>query len=317
MDMDHPQEPFKEGKERLTVEEEKVLVKRYCKTIVIAFGKWLGELSGVGHEVENWVVKWSAATLFRRYYVYHTLSDISPKEIMMGCMLLAAKIEECRLFNAEALHIWRERNYSVSQIVEAESTVAAGVTFDLNIFSPSIALSGIFELLTSKANELTSLKPCPPERAQELEHAQAALKYLAEKQSRADILKDLELLMYSDALFLYPPAMLALAAAAKGPLKDPIKILLNLQPDSSISPHFEDKAVPNEEFKRLETKLELTRNPLYNRDSDVYKAKLQAKQTEYAKKQDLKNEKMAHERADTLQSLGVTPLPNPTPMDTS
>lgn len=298
------------------MEEERLLEKRYTKTIVVALGKWLGELSGPGHDVQNWIVKWSAATLFRRYYIYHTMADISPKEIMMGCMLLGAKIEECSAYNAEALHLWRDKNYTVPQIVEAESAVAAGVTFDLNIFSPTIPLSALFELLTSKCNELVAIKPVPADKAQEVELAHAALKYLAEKQSRAEIVKDLETLMYSDALFLFPPAMLALAAATKGPLKEAVKTLLNMEADSRIASYFEDKAIPNDEFKRLETKLEQVRNPLYNRDTEVYKAKMKAKEADYTKKQEAKHEKMAQEKADTLSALTVVPLPSST-MDTS
>ena len=283
-------------------------MKRYTKTIVVAFGKWLNELSGPGQDVTNWVVKWTAATFFRRYYVHHTMADISPKEIMLGCMLLAAKVEECRLVTTDGLHVWRDKNYTIQQIVEAESTVAAGVTFDLHVFSPSVSLSGLFELLTSRCTELTQLKSPSVEEAKFVDFANASLKTLQDKQKRAEILDDLETLMYSDALFLFAPAQLALAAATRGALKEPIKGLLKLEADEKIQPFFA-KSTVSAEGKLLDAKLERVRNPLYNRDSEAYKQRLKRKEEEHMKKQDLKLEKIEQERQQNLQSLGVVAIP--------
>jgi hypothetical protein len=298
--------------ERLTIEEEKVLVKRYCKTIVVAYGKWLGELSGPGFDVPNWVIKWSAATLFRRYYLNHTIADISPKEIMMGCMLLGAKIEESRLVTVDRLYEWRERNYSIQQIVEAESIVADGVMFDIHIFSPTVALSGLFELLASKCTELAATKLGSDTGATlkaKVDLAQKTQKLLEDKKLRAEILKDLETLLFSDAMFIYSPAKLALAATTKGALKEPIKELLGLESETSIAPYFVDSAVSNDELKRLDAKLERVRNPLFNRDSEAYKQKMAQKEQEYIAKQEAKHAQMAQQQQDTLRSLGVAPLP--------
>lgn len=281
-------------------------MKQYTKTIVVAFGKWLGELLGPGNDMTTWVIKWSAATLFRRYYVHHTMADISPKEIMIGCMLLASKIEECRQVTAEALHVWRERKYTIAQIIDAECEVAAGVTFDLHIFSPSVALSGLFELLTSKCNEIVAAKTPSDLPPGHLELAQAALKHMEDKKLRGDALKGVETLLNSDAMYLFSPAMISLAAASRGPLKESLQKLLDMNYDVAIDPYFNDPAVSNEDFKRLDAKLEKVRNPLFNRDSEEYKLKLMQKEQQYMRKQEVKNEQIAKEKTDTMSALGVT-----------
>lgn len=293
--------------DRLTVDEEKLLVKQYTKTIVIAFGKWLGELLGPGNDVTAWVVKWSAATLFRRYYVHHTMADISPKEIMVGCMLLASKIEECRVVTAEALHIWRERKYTIPQIVEAECEVASGVTFDLHIFSPSVALSGIFEMLTSKCNEIASVKTPSDLPAGHLELAQATLKHMEDKKLRGEVLKNVETLLNSDAMYVLPPAEIALAAASRGPLKDGLQTLLDLKCDDRADSYFSEAPVSPEDFKRVDAKLERVRNPLFNRDSEEYKAQQKQKEDQYVRKQEVKHELIAKEQSETMVALGVGP----------
>lgn len=299
---------------------------------MVMFGKWLNELSGPGQDVTNWVVKWTAATLFRRYYVHHTMADVSPKEIMLGCMLLAAKVEECRLVTTEGLHVWRDKNYSIQQIVEAESTVAAGVTFDLHVFSPSVSLSGLFDLLTSKCTELTTSSSSnvtkgsaeSEEKASStlasgisstkaIEVATAALKTLQDKTTRAEILEDLETLLYSDAVFLFAPAKLALSAATTRastlPLKEAITLLLNLELDDKVASYLVKSTVSAEEGKLLDAKLERVRNPLYNRDSEAYKQKMLQKERAHTIKQEEKLDKMSAERQDNLAKLSVTELP--------
>lgn len=296
--------------ERLTVEEEKVLVKQYTKTIVVLFGKFLSELLGPGNDVTAWVVKWSAATLFRRYYVHHTMADISPKEIMVGCMLLAAKIEECGAVTAARLFEWRERKYSLTQIIDAECAVAAGVTFDLHIFSPSTALSGLLEMLTSKCKEIVAASSKAPSSvpAGHLEIAQAALVSLEDKKLRIEMLKLVETLLNSDATFLFAPAMLALASASHGPLKEPIQKLLGMIADEKVTPFFSEPAVVSEEFKRIDAKLERVRNPLYNRESEEYKELQKQKESLYVKKQEVKLEQISKEKEETMKSLGVSSI---------
>lgn len=263
---------------------------------------------GPGNDVTVWVVKWSAATLFRRYYVHHTMADISPKEIMVGCMLLASKIEECRMVTADALHVWRERKYSINQIVEAECEVAAGVTFDLHIFSPSVALSGLLEMLKSKCSEIVSAKTPSDLPAGHLELAQAALKHIDDKKLIGDVLKGVETLLNSDAMYLFTPAMIALSAASRGPLKDALQKLLGLTYDAAIDPYFNEPPVSAEDFKRVDAKLEQVRNPLFNRDSEEYKALMLQKEAKYIHKQEVKNEQIAKEKSETMAALGVTKM---------
>lgn len=230
----------------------------------------------------------------------------------MGCMLLGAKTEECRLVTAEGLHVWRERNYTVQQIVEAELTVAAGVHFDLHLFSPTVALSGLLDLLTTKSAELLKVKPAAAgdsTMTTKIEMAQKAQQLVTDKALRAEIVKDIETLLYSDAMFFFSPAMIALAAATKGSLKEPVKWLLDMEADPKIAPYFVEPVTPNDELKRLDAKLERVRNPLFNRDSDAYKESLRRKEAEYMAKQDAKHLKQSQDTAFLLAQQGVTPLP--------
>ncbi|XP_049851913.1 uncharacterized protein LOC126328056 [Schistocerca gregaria] len=135
-------------------------------------------------------VTYTALTFLRRYYLYHSVIEYDPSEVTVTCLFIASKVEENREITAMKLHL-TVKNFEIKNMIEIELPIMAGINFDLQVFLPFRPLYG-FVL------DLQDVVPQPDPS------------YYSSLYSKAHSI--LLHSMRTDAMFLYSPSQLALAA---------------------------------------------------------------------------------------------------------
>lgn len=264
--------------------EENILVRQYALTISRLFPDYLSALENSSeNDFGHLIVNETAIVLFRRYYVYNTIADYPPKEIMMGCMLLASKIEENRKVTVTSLSAWKPQ-FNVEKIVETEMIVMNAISFDLHIFSSILPLFGLISTLLSKCELLNT------------SDSKDALSKLRNGDLRNEAVKNIHTLLLSDALFLFSPPELALAAFSHVEVfKNLSKTFLNIEPNQLINPYFVVPTISKQEYSRLNEKLERVRNPKFVPGTPEYLKIKENQEQGNNERMKLKNNKMQTE----------------------
>ncbi|XP_028131139.1 cyclin-H [Diabrotica virgifera virgifera] len=248
----------------LTPEEEKTMVKRYelhlrdfCKRFQPPMPRYV-----IG----------TAFHYFKRFYIHNSVMNFHPKEIMVTCIYLACKVEEFNVSIQQFVaNIKGDRDKATDIILNNELLLMEQLNFHLSIHNPFRPVEGL--LIDIKTR--TSLHD--PERLRPgTEHF-------------------LERTLLTDAILLYSPSQVALAAVlhAASKLQENLDsyvtdTLFGVDGRDRLSELIEavrairsmvkmtDSVPDKNQQKILDKKLEKCRNPDNNPDSEIYKKRMQA-----------------------------------------
>ncbi|KAJ8923906.1 hypothetical protein NQ315_006682 [Exocentrus adspersus] len=248
----------------LSPEEEKIMVKRYelhlrdfCKRFQPPMPRCV-----VG----------TSFHYFKRFYINNSVMNYHPKEIMVTCIYLACKVEEFNVSIQQFVsNIKGDREKATDIILNNELLLMEQLNFHLSIHNPFRPVEGLLIDIKTRG----SLHD--PERL------------------RPGIEHFLEKALLTDAIMLYSPSQVALAAVlhaasklqenldsyvtdilfgedGKGKLEDLIEAVRGIRSMVKMA----DSVLDKNQQKILDKKLEKCRNPENNPDSEIYKRRMQA-----------------------------------------
>jgi len=129
-----------ESCDAISLDEEKRLVHYYALKL-IELSKTIGSPD---------TVVCTACTYLLRFYVHRSCLEFDPQYIVLTCVYLASKIEDCYV-SADYLH--RQGGMPEEIILKFEVTVLQGLGFDLQVHPPHKALWGLIEGLYPDADD--------------------------------------------------------------------------------------------------------------------------------------------------------------------
>lgn len=245
----------------LTVQEEKILVSSYENHLREFCRKF-------SPPMPRYVIG-TALHYLKRFYVNNSVMDFPPKEILVTCVYLACKVEE---FNVSMDHfvgnLNGNREKAAAIILDNELLLMQQLNYQLTIHNPFRPLEGLMIDIKTRFKTLHD-----PERL------------------RPEIDEFLEKVFFTDAILIYSPSQIALAAIIHSAslskenvdqyitqilFGDDEKYLLNLiEAVKKIRVMVRGFELPHRETtKGLEKKLEGCRNPENNSDDPAYKRRM-------------------------------------------
>ncbi|GMH42456.1 hypothetical protein BSKO_10375 [Bryopsis sp. KO-2023] len=182
--------------EPLTVEQELKLLKYYHQTIKQMSKKYPLRVLAC------------ALTYLKRFYIHHSVMEFDPSKTFLTCIYMAGKTEE-RYIPADVLS-QQVKHITQNSLLKSELAMLKGLNYDLIVHTPFLEIDGFVE-------DLRKLIDQP-------EYKDAG--YSVEKLNRARqaAVGAAKCLMMSDAVVLYPPGMLALAALRSGFTDQKVKL---------------------------------------------------------------------------------------------
>ncbi|XP_044739090.1 cyclin-H [Chrysoperla carnea] len=206
---------------------------------------------------------------FKRFYIKNSVMDYHPKEIMVTCVYLAAKVEEFNVSIAQFVaNVKGDREKASDIIINNELLLMEQLDFHLSIHNPYRPVEGLLIDIKTRGSMNS------PERL------------------RPGIDDFLEKVFLTDACLIYAPSQIALAAI----LHAASKVQENLDSYVTETLFGEDgqkrladlieavrkirslvKAVeplPKEPLRYLDKKLDKCRNQENNPDSEIYKQRM-------------------------------------------
>ncbi|XP_022920146.1 cyclin-H [Onthophagus taurus] len=248
----------------LTPDEEKLLVRR--------FENHLRDFCKRFHPPMPRCVIGTAFHYFKRFYIYNSVMNYHPKEIMVTCIYLASKVEE---FNVSIMqfvaNIKGDREKATDIILNNELLLMEQLNFHLAIHNPFRPVEGLLIDIKTRCalNDPERLRPG-------IEHF-------------------LDRAFLTDAVLIYAPSQVALAAVlhaasklqenldsyvtdtlfgieGRGKLEELIEAVRSIRSMVKMADSIPDK----NQQKMLDKKLEKCRNPENNPDSDIYKKRMKA-----------------------------------------
>uniref|UniRef100_A0A2K6VWJ6 Cyclin-like domain-containing protein n=1 Tax=Onchocerca volvulus TaxID=6282 RepID=A0A2K6VWJ6_ONCVO len=135
--------------------------------------------------------RWTAFAYFKRFFLYHSTMEYSPKSVMMSCFYLAAKVDEF--------------NISIDEFVKnLKSGTAKSNCETILSFEPQIMLKLRYQL--------TIHSPFRPFEGHLIEMKTLSLLGFDLEQVRPHANDFFKKALFGDAMLLYPPSQIALAA---------------------------------------------------------------------------------------------------------
>eukprot|EP00744_Colponema_vietnamica_P018272 GILI01025783.1.p1 GENE.GILI01025783.1~~GILI01025783.1.p1 ORF type:complete len:401 (+),score=100.86 GILI01025783.1:162-1205(+) len=263
----------------LTVREELLLVEFHASKIVTMCQRL------------NYPKKVQATSIayLKRFYLYHTVMDYPPKDLVITCVYLACKVEE---FNISLPDFARPLNVDEASVVSPELTLLDGLRYHLIVYSPYRALSAL-------VSQCASLEP--------------PIEILPGVEGQASALIDTALL--TDLVLTTTPAQLALAclveavgegldisrllekqAASDADMETLLNTIKSIQVSLRTPP-----SINLQELQKIDAKLYFCRNPAMNPDSDLF-VSLEAKKLKEKEEKRLKKLKKQQEKARSQQA---------------
>lgn len=214
----------------------------------------------------------TATHYFKRFYIYNSVMNYHPKEIMVTCIYLAAKVEEFNVSISQFVaNIRGDREKASDIILNNELLLMEQLKFHLAIHNPFRPVEGLLIDIKTRCSLMD------PERL------------------RPGTESFLEKAYLTDAILLYSPSQIALAAIlqaasklhenldsyvtdtlfgveGKGKLEDLIEAVRSIRSMVKIMEPLPDKS----HQMMLEKKLDNCRNPENNPDSEIYKKRMLA-----------------------------------------
>ncbi|XP_017784009.1 PREDICTED: cyclin-H [Nicrophorus vespilloides] len=210
---------------------------------------------------------------FKRFYVNNSVMNYHPKEIMVTCVYLACKVEEFNVSIGQFVsNIKGDREKASDIILNNELLLMEQLNYHLAIHNPFRPVEGLIIDIKTRCQSLND-----PERL------------------RPGIDQLLDKVFLTDAILLYSPSQMALAAIlhaasklqenldsyvtdtlfgvdGRGKLEELIEAVRGIRSMVKMADVNPDK----NQMKLIEKKLEKCRNPDNNPDSEIYKKRMQA-----------------------------------------
>jgi len=205
---------------------------------------------------------------FKRFYLFNSVMDYHPREILVTCIYLACKIEEFNVsIHQFAANLSGDREQAIQIILNSELLIMSALKFHLTIHNPYRPVEGFF------IDIKTRFPKVDPETL------------------RSQVDEFLKKVFFTDAPLLYAPSQIALAGIlqAGSRSKQPLDMYVTqtLIPDQATLPTVieairtirlivrSSKDPPGPEVIHvLEEKLERCRNQENNPKSALYQAKM-------------------------------------------
>lgn len=130
----------------------------------------------------------SACTFLRRFYIRNSCLEYDPQGIVLTCLYVAAKVEDCYV---SAEHIHNVGGISEDLILKSELPLLQGLEFDLQVHPVHKALEGFLSIREEQGSATGD-----------------ATKDIWEKSK-----KRIEQFLLTDAIMLFTPGQLAVKAA--------------------------------------------------------------------------------------------------------
>uniref|UniRef100_A0A914IDE1 Cyclin-H n=1 Tax=Globodera rostochiensis TaxID=31243 RepID=A0A914IDE1_GLORO len=145
-------------------------------------------------------VRWIAFSYFKRFYLRESAMEYYPKNVMMGCYYLAAKVDEFNISIDNFIDNLRNgtRQYNTETIMTLEPDIMLKLDYNLTVHTPYRPFEGhLIEMKTKIARQLS-----------EIEFDLESIRPMSSEFLKNSLL--------SDAMFLYSPSQMALAAVKFG-----------------------------------------------------------------------------------------------------
>ncbi|XP_037085347.1 cyclin-H-like isoform X2 [Pollicipes pollicipes] len=212
----------------------------------------------------------TASHYFKRFYMHSSVMDFHPKGILVTCVYLSCKVEEFNVSIGQFVaNVKGDKDKATDIILNNELTVMHAVNYHLTVHNPFRPVEGLLIDIKTRCSSLQS-----PDRL------------------RAGIDEFLEAVLFTDAVLLFAPAQIALAAIlyAVSRVQENLDAYVTSQLLSSASrPQLQAlveavrkirllaKMVEQPQrdvVKQLERKLEKCRNQDNNPESQAYKRRM-------------------------------------------
>lgn len=274
---------LKPDEERLLLKQYELYLKEFCKRFSPPMPKGV-----VG----------TAFHYFKRFYLYNSLMDYHPKEILATCVYLACKVEEFNVSIGQFVaNIKGDREKASDIILNNEFLLMQQLNYHLTVHNPFRPVEGF--LIDIK----TRCSLANPERL------------------RGGIDEFLEKVFLTDACLLYAPSQIALAAVLHAASKeqenldsyvtemlfrdagrDRLAVLIEaVRKIRSMVKMVEGPS--REKVRTIEKKLDRCRNQKNNPDSEIYKRRIREALDE-------EDNPYGSSNRMSLDTSGITPIPN-------
>ncbi|XP_026291602.1 cyclin-H [Frankliniella occidentalis] len=244
---------------------------------------------------------------FKRFYVFNSVMDYHPKEILVTCVYLAAKVEEFNVSISQFVaNVKGDREKATDIILNNELLLMQRLQYHLTVHNPYRPVEGL--LIDIKTRALLN----DPERL------------------RPAIDDFLDRSYLTDVCILFPPSQVALAAVLQSAssnrenLDSYVTGTLLGTPGAEKLPGLIDavrnirmivkayETVNRDIFGALNKKLEKCRNQENNPDSAIYKKRMQELLEDEDEREAVKYEKIARQQRTTEDQLvGITRVLSP------
>lgn len=268
----------------------------------------MGEFCGKFKPPMPRAAKGTAFHYFKRFYLYNSVMDYHPKEILVTAVYLASKVEEFNVSITQFVsNIQGNQERATSIILNNELLLMQELQFHLTIHNPYRAIEGLLIDIKTRcetARDVDSFRP--------------------------EIDSFIDQVFLTDAVLIFAPSQIALAAIIHSASRQKQNLdsyvteqLFGTQGDAAIMSIIDSVrkirvmvkniVEPTRNIKSLMERLESCRNQENNPDSSAYKRKL----AELVDEDDAPNAKYSKlESADfksTAESLGAKALSPPVP----
>ena len=116
--------------------EEEMILRHFCRQIQISLSiEERRTLGFAARDQKHWRVSATAIMYFRRFYLNNSLSIHDPRVILLGCIVLASKIEESRILRLSDL-LQLNPKTNEAKVLKAELSVIQSLNFHTQIFHP-------------------------------------------------------------------------------------------------------------------------------------------------------------------------------------
>lgn len=123
------------------INEEDIILVRYSGIIQQAFG--IQDNQEKNGSKLSWRLSATAIMYFRRFYLNNSLLLHDPRIVMIACVYLAGKVEECqvKLQDIFAIH----KDCTSDSLLAYERNLIQGLNFQLQVFHPQPCLYAMYE----------------------------------------------------------------------------------------------------------------------------------------------------------------------------
>jgi len=254
-------------------------------------------------------VKGTAHHYFKRFYLYNSVMDYHPKEILVTAVYLACKVEEFNVSIGQFVgNVQGNQERATNVILNNELLLMQALQFHLTIHNPYRAVEGLLIDIKTRCDTVENVDSFRPE-----------------------IDSFLDQVYITDAILIFAPSQIALAAIIHSASRqkqhldsyvterlfgdqDNAAIMAIIDTVRKIRVMVKNIKEPTMNIKLLSTRLEACRNQDNNPDSSAYKRKM-----ELVDEDDIPNPKQARLDSGEFNStgdsekLGIRTLSPPAP----